>query len=284
LRNPLAPILECGRRQVRVGLMLGIAGSLIVHGAGAASGFRKLVALEAYARGARSMILDQLFAEYDVEIEKPKPPPPEPEPEVEEEGDTEAEDKETPPPKANQAPPQQPPPEAAQAGKVLTAEADPDAPIDLTGNGFVVGNADRYSGGVTAAKGTSETAVRDRRARPEGVKGGTGRRKPKAVVAQPPEPEEDLSRPAKPTSTNWAGCGFPPEADIEQIDYGRVRLVVTVGPDGRAKSVAIQSDPGHGFGEWARRCAMRRTYQPGLDRWGKPVIRTTPPFWVTFTR
>ncbi len=282
MRNPLAPILECGRRQVRVGLALGIAGSLIVHGAGAASGMRKLVALEAYAKGARSMILDQLFSEYDVEIEKPKPPP-EAEPPAEEEGDTEKEETEKPPPKSNQAPPQEPPPEAAQAGKVLTAEADPDAPLDLTGNGFVVGNADRYSGGVTAAKGTAETAVRDQRARPEGVKGGRGDGKPKTVAAKPREPEEDLSRTAMPQSTNW-DCGFPPEADVEQINFARVRVVVTVGPDGRAKLVAIQSDPGHGFGQWAQRCAMRRSYEVGLDRWGKPVTRTTPPFWIKFER
>jgi protein TonB len=282
MRNPLAPILECGRRQVRVGLALGIAGSFIVHGAGAATGMRKLVALEAYAKGARSMILDQLFSEYDVEIEKPKPPP-EPEPQAEEEGETEQQETEKPPPKANQAPPQEPPPEAAQAGKVLTAEADPDAPLDLTGEGFVVGNADHYSGGVTAAKGTSKTAVRDQRARGDGVKGGKGSGKRKTVAAKPPEPEKDLSRAAKPSSTNW-NCGFPPEADVAQINFARVRVVVTVGPDGRAKAVAVQNDPGHGFGEWARRCAMRNRYAVGLDRWGKPATRTTPPFWVTFTR
>jgi len=283
MRNPLAPILECGRRQVRVGLALGIAGSLIVHGAGAASGYRKLVALEAYAKGARSMILDQLFSEYDVEIEKPKPPP-EPEPQAEEEGDTQQEETEKPPPKANQAPPAEPPPEAAQAGKVLTAEADPDAPLDLTGDGFVVGNADRYSGGVTAAKGTSESAVNDQRARPEGVKGGKGSGKRKTVAVKPPEPEKDLSRPAMPKSMSWADCGFPPEADVEQINFARVRVVVTVGPDGRAKSVAVQNDPGHGFGARARVCAMRKTFEPGLDRWGKPVTRTTPPIWIKFER
>ena len=82
----------------------------------------------------------------------------------------------------------------------------------------------------------------------------------------------------------WGDCGFPPEADVEQINFARVRVVVTVGPDGRAKSVAIQSDPGHGFGERARRCAIRRTYKPGLDRSGKPVTRTTPPIWIRFER
>jgi protein TonB len=57
-----------------------------------------------------------------------------------------------------------------------------------------------------------------------------------------------------------------------------------VGTDGRAKTVTVQSDPGHGFGEAARRCAFREKYDIGLDRFGKAATRTTPPFTVTFTR
>ena len=82
---------------------------------------------------------------------------------------------------------------------------------------------------------------------------------------------------------NWA-CPFPPEADAEQIDYARVGVVVTVGPDGLAKSVTVTTDPGHGFGAAARRCAQGQRYQPGLDSTGKPVTRTTPPFTVVFRR
>ena len=93
----------------------------------------------------------------------------------------------------------------------------------------------------------------------------------------------DRSRPARPTSSSWS-CGFPAEANAAGVDFGRVRLVVTVGPDGRARSVAVQGDPGHGFGARARRCAYGRSYQVGLDSSGRPTTSTTPPFWVTFTR
>jgi protein TonB len=126
--------------------------------------------------------------------------------------------------------------------------------------------------------------VYDRRARPDGIVGGKGNSNAKPQKKRKPPPAEDRSRPALPQSTNWSGCGFPAEADMEQIDYARVRLVVTVGTDGRAKSVVVQSDPGYGFGALARQCALRRRYKVGLDQQGNPVTRTTPPFTVTFTR
>ena len=49
------------------------------------------------------------------------------------------------------AAPPPPPPPAAKAGKVLTAPEDPNAPLDMTGDGFVTGDGDAYVGGVTAA-------------------------------------------------------------------------------------------------------------------------------------
>ena len=280
--DPFAPILECGRRQVRVGLALGLAGSLSVHGAGAAGGMRQLSHLAAFAKSTHTLVLDRMYAEYDIDLQKPKPPPePEPEEEPEEEPELPAKEQAKP----EDSPVEQKPPEAAQAGKVLTAEPDPDAPVDLTGAGFVVGGADRYAGGVTASSGTSRNAVYDRRAKPGGVKGGKGKAKSDAKPkAQRREPEKDLSRPALPQNRGDWPCAFPPEADAEQIHFARVRIVVTVGARGRAESVVVQSDPGHGFAAAARRCALRQRYEVGLDRWGKPVTRTTPPITVTFTR
>src|SRR5262249_50071277 len=151
----------------------------------------------------------------------PPPPPtpttPEPEPEV---------PKEAPPPKAA-APQPATPPAAAQAGKVLTADPDPDEPVDLTGNGFVQGTGDTFAGGVTSSDGTSHTAVRDL-----GAAGSA-----EAVVGEKPGPKAptaDLSRKAKPLSTGWDHCGFPAEADIEQINNATVTLVVTVDAEGHA--------------------------------------------------
>jgi protein TonB len=99
-----------------------------------------------------------------------------------------------------------------------------------------------------------------------------------------PAPTRDLSRSPRPQSTQWDDCGFPPEADVEQIDFKRVTLLVTVGTDGRARSVTVVNDPGYGFGRLARQCAMRKRYVPGLDSAGRPVTMTTAPFIVRFTR
>ena len=116
-----------------------------------------------------------------------------------------------------------------------------------------------------------------------GKEGGTGT-KPKATVTRKKEPEQDLSSSPRPRgSLNWS-CPFPPEADAAQQNYARVTLVVTVGTDGRAKSVSVISDPGFGFGRAAKRCALRKNYSVGKDRTGKPVAKSSGPMVVTFTR
>ena len=55
---------------------------------------------------------------------------------------------------------------------------------------------------------------------------------------------------------------------VQLLDVARDELVVNVGSDGRAKSVTILKDPGSGFGNHARQCAMRRAWNPALDKNG----------------
>ncbi|HPB98387.1 MAG TPA: energy transducer TonB, partial [Polyangiaceae bacterium] len=105
----------------------------------------------------------------------------------------------------------------------------------------------------------------------------------------PPAPSQlsgpDCSRGATiAQGTNWSSCPFPPEADVDQVDYAVVTLVVTVRADGTARSVQVVSDPGHGFGRAARMCALSKRYQPAWDRDGNAIMATTPPIRVTFTR
>jgi protein TonB len=208
-----------------------------------------------------------LLSSIDIETQsEPEPPPPEPEPKAEE-----------PAPVPEKAPPPvakaEPPPAAAQAGQVLTAKADPNEPIDLTGMTFVTGTGDTYAGGVTASNGTSKDAVHDRNASTKGVVGGTGA-----------APVVDRSAPASlASSTQWQ-CPFPEEADIEQINYARVTVTVSVQVDGRAKSVQVIKDPGFGFANAARVCALRQAYRPALDRDGKPIAQTLGPMNITFQR
>ena len=248
--DPLAPILALGRRAVRVGLILGIIGALFLHGAVAVQAASTLGEAHAFAVLVRAEVMERLAAQMDIDVSQPPPPPPPP-PEAETPPDpTPA----PPPPVAAPAPPSNtppPPPAAAEAGKVLTAEPDPNEPVDLTGDGFVQGTGDHFAGGVTASNGTSKQAVRDVRAQPEGV----GKAPPGPVVA---DGAPNLTRAAAPAGGSWNDCDFPAEADVEGIDSAVVQLTVTVSADGKVKSVTVLHDPGNGFGQAVRSCAFRK--------------------------
>ena len=279
LADPLGPIFSLGRRELRVGLIVGIIGALLLHGAVGAKAASTLGDLNAFAVLVRASVQERLHSQVDIDLTEPPPPPPPPPPP---EPEPEAPPPPTPAPPAAAAPPAPdtppPPPAAAEAGKVLTQDPDPNEPVDLTGEGFVSGTGDRFAGGVTASNGTSKDAVRDLRAQPNGI--GKAPPGPVATVVTGP----DLSRAASPLGGSWNDCEFPAEADIEGIDSAVVQLTVTVGPNGRAKSVAILRDPGNGFGQSARNCAFRKTFNTALDRGGNPITMTTAPFTVRFTR
>jgi periplasmic protein TonB len=150
-----------------------------------------------------------------------------------------------------------PPPAAAQAAQVL---ADADEIIDF-GDAVVVGKGDRYAGGVTEAAGTASHAVRDTRARASGVEAATGA-----------APAADRSRPPRLAGGAEWDCPFPPESDQLGIDHAVVTLRIEVGADGRVAGVRATSDPGDGFGREARRCAMDKPWDAGLDRAGNPTV------------
>jgi periplasmic protein TonB len=198
-----------------------------------------------------------------VEVEIPPPPEPEPEPEPE------AEPKPEPPVVAKPAEPKPaapkppapeataaPPPAAAQAGAVL------DAPADIVdfGDTLVTGQSASYAGGVTASNGTATRAVRDVRAQAGGVIGGTGT-----------DPNADRSRSPRLTGGDVWNCPFPPEADDFGVDLAVVSLSVEVDASGRVLDASAKSDPGHGFAREARRCALSKRWDPGLDRAGNPM-------------
>lgn len=276
--DPLEAVIGFGSRAARNGMIAGLIVGFLTHGAFGGRALASPVEMFKWASFAREDIHQFLWAMYDVDVVKPPPPTPEP-PKAPEE------DTETPKPANLPTPtaPEAPPPPAAQAGKVLTAAADPNEPVDLTGNGFVTGEGEAYTGGVTAAAGTGTVATYNPTAKVGGTPGGTGSGK-----SQPPPPKDDgpdRSRPANVSpGANWAACPFPPEADADQVDYAVVTIVVTVRPDGSALSVRVAQDPGHGFGRAARMCALSQRYVTSLDRSGTPVSGTTPPVRVIFTR
>src|SRR6478752_1549160 len=274
--DPLGPVLSLGKGAARVGAIAGLLGALLLHGVAGARAAANLFDVESFASSVAQYVKNNLLLQIEIDSTPPPPPPPPvtpppPEPEPEK-----APPPPPPPQAANEPPP--PPPAPAEAGKVLTSDPDPDAPVDLTGDGFVTGNGE-FRGGVTSSAGTAKTAVRDLNAQPGGAPTGTG-----AAPPPPKAPEKDLSQPAHPVGSSWSDCGFPAEADLDGVEYGVVKMTVTVNTDGRAKSVTILTDPGSGFGNHARQCAMRRTFAVALDKNGQAIVASTPPFTIKFTR
>ena len=253
-------------------LAIAIVLALLLHGTLALGGFARLFELGNFARRVQAGMQQRIRADIQVALQpEPEPPPP---PAQEPRPEPPPEPAPKPAPKAP-APKERAPepvaPAAAQAGRVLTAEPNPDEPVDLTGTTFVQGNADAYAGGVTASNGTATHAVRAPTARADGVPGGTG-----TAPAGP-----DRSRPAGLAELTWATCPFPPEAD--GINLERVQILVTVSAQGKPIDVQVLSNPGHGFGREAQRCARNKTYQPALDHDGKPLVSTVT-ILVTFER
>ncbi|HQP35119.1 MAG TPA: energy transducer TonB [Polyangiaceae bacterium] len=280
-RDPFAAVLSFGSHAANVGLVIGFAIATLSHGAFGGRVLLAPTAMRAWATDAIALVHDHLWATYDVEMLKPAEAPKQEPPKVEDKP-AEKEPEAIP----QQAAPQQayePPPPAAQAGKVLTANPDPSEPVDMTGNAFVQGDSDQYVGGVTAAAGTGSAATYNPSATTGPTATGTGTGGP---PPPPPKPQgPDQSRPPGIVGgAAWSSCEFPPEADQDQVDYAVAVIVVTVRPDGSAQSVRVVSEPGHGFGRAARMCALTKRYTPALDRDGNPVVGTTPPINVTFTR
>lgn len=155
----------------------------------------------------------------------------------------------------------------AQAGALAAAS---DAPADFTGTAFVVGNSAAYAGGTTMRSGTSRAPVAGAVA-PGGTGNGTS------------PTSHSLARPVSLDQSAWS-CQWPSEADAQQIDEQTVVLRVTVRLDGRAERADVVSDPGFGFGQAARVCALATRFEPARDVEGHPVPAMSPPIRVHFFR
>lgn len=166
-------------------------------------------------------------------------------------------------------------PAAAQAGKTLTAPEDADNGLaDFT---LVQGTGTEYIGGTTSSIGSGLSAVRgaasDKPAQKNTVVG--------KVAADATGP--DRSERPRPLGNDW-NCSRLFPNDPEAGDFATVSILVTVGLDGAPKSVTVLKEPGRGFGAAARACAMTQRFTVGRDRLGQPVVSSTPPVTVRFTR
>ncbi|MBX3204523.1 MAG: energy transducer TonB [Labilithrix sp.] len=77
-------------------------------------------------------------------------------------------------------------------------------------------------------------------------------------------------------------CRLPEAA--HSMDYDRVSVVIEVhvGADGRPERVDVLQDPGYGFGEAAKDCAMKMRYVPARGSDGEPIRSSTGPFKVRY--
>jgi len=249
-------------RMQRWRLPVAVVLAVLLHGGVAFGGLVRLFELGDFARRVQAGMLQRVHANIQVALEpepEPEPPPEEPKPEAPPELAPKPPPK-APTPKQPTPTPEPPAPAAAQAGRVLMAEPDPDEPVDLTGTTFVQGNADSYAGGVTASNGTAAHAVRAPTARAEGVPGGTG-----TAAAGP-----DRSRPPRPLKENW-DCPFPPGE--ERIDYA-VKMLVSISKQGKVLDARALGNPSPGYGRAAERCALSNGFSPALDRNGADAATT----------
>jgi protein TonB len=79
-------------------------------------------------------------------------------------------------------------------------------------------------------------------------------------------------------------CPWPHAAGELGVNHATAHAIVDADAEGRPLAVRIVDDPGYGFGEEAKRCALSWRYMPALDRDGRPVRGSTQPFAVQFDR
>jgi protein TonB len=273
-REPLDAVLEMGRNASGI-VLYALLGALVLHGFAIARAELIPIEMMNWSREVGRDVHYRLFEVYEIDLLKPPtaplpPPPPEPEPVKE----TPKEPPPLPTPVKEVVPAAAP--AAAKAGAVLTAPANPDEPANF--DGIISGSGETFAGGNTSASGTSATAVRTRPAAIGGVPGGTG------TAATGPATAVDRSRKAGVTGSKDWNCPFPPEADSEQIDQAFPTIQVAVRADGSPERVTVLSDPGHGFGRAATRCAMQQRFSTALDHDGNPIPGLTKSISVRFER
>ena len=168
----------------------------------------------------------------------------------------------------------------AQAGQIVGAAENPDAPIDLTGNTFVTGSASAFVGGVTTRSGTNTKAVSraDLSPKQPAQKATT---KPSKKI--PANSQARSAQPASTSSHQWQ-CPWPQAAMDQDIYEQSVTIRATVRADGTVANVVAVQDPGFGFAQAAIACARNVRFAPALNDVGKPITADTPPIRVRFTR
>jgi protein TonB len=161
------------------------------------------------------------------------------------------------------------PNDSSAASEILTRPEDPTEPVNFT-DVSLTGSATTARGGATSGSGSSTQASPGKATR--------------ANLGGEPRPQEpDQSRRASVAGGPHWSCPFPSEADEEGLNAASTTLSIVVDSRGTAERVTVLSDPGHGFGAAARRCARDKRYIPAQGSDGRGV-RDTLVVRVRFVR
>lgn len=203
------------------------------------------------------------WVEVALPVQKVLPPEPEAEPQPPKPQRAARPRSVKPRPKTPEPPPepeslvQEPAPEAAAAPDVLTqapaASSTPAAPQVVSGQSAAM------VGGQSAGAGTAQEPVRSGQAQVGGVLNARG------------SASANRARPPRLAGGSQWDCPWPEEGDMVDEDEPTVTLRVQVTSSGQVRKVTVVEDPGYGFGQEARRCAMRKRWQPALDPAGRPT-------------
>lgn len=87
---------------------------------------------------------------------------------------------------------------------------------------------------------------------------------------------------ALPAGGSGRKCGFRPDLEAGNIDQAKDVLLVTVDASGKPVSVHLVSDPNHGFGATATKCALSSRYVPARNGEGELFEGVTQPITVNF--
>ena len=162
------------------------------------------------------------------------------------------------------------PPLPAQTAQVVSADAEEAAAVDLTKFGIVTGKAERFAGGTSSSGGANTKAVHTSTVDPN-------------ASSDWPQGETGLARAVSLPERNWR-CPWPQEAERLGIKEQVVVLRAVVDSRGKLSSASLVSDPGHGFGKAALRCAQTAGFEPARDRNGDSYAATSPPIRLRFMR
>ena len=156
----------------------------------------------------------------------------------------------------------------AQAAKIIASPATANTPLDLTKETFITGEGHTFAGGVTTSQGQSKKFVDE------------------VTVEKEMKQKKLLKKAVTPVTLSsgaWR-CAWPQKAMEQAIFEQSVVLKVVVEANGKVAKVLLLDDPGFGFGEAARRCALQTKFIPAKNHLDQPIRASSPPIRVRFTR